>query len=66
MDIEFELNPGEITVLPYLFKIWIQEEKNRESKYYQYWSLENLIKNEVDDRIQNLYDYRNSELWFIE
>ena len=66
VDIDFEMNPGEMTVLPYLFKIWIQEEKNRDSTYYQYWSFERLVKNEVDYMIQNLIEYKNNELWIID
>lgn len=66
VNIDFEMNSGEITVLPYLFKIWIKQEKNQKSNYYQNWSMEKLIKNEVENRMQTLFEYKNNELWIIE
>jgi hypothetical protein len=66
VDIEFEMISGQVTVLPYLFKTWIQPEANRESNYYQYWSFEKIINNEIQEEIQNISEYKNNELWHIE
>lgn len=66
VNIDFELKSGRVTVLPYLFKIWIQPESNRESNYFQYWSFEKMINNELENKIQKIKEFKNNELWLIE
>jgi hypothetical protein len=47
MDIEFDVEAGKVNLLPYQFEMLLRREEGRKFKYYQYWSMEPLDKQEL-------------------
>jgi hypothetical protein len=63
VDISFTLEPGQITILDHRFKMWIQPEEKDGSNYYQYWSLEKLIRPEIEELQSKIQDMNYFEMW---